>query len=242
MSNVFLATSLITLAERSTGCTDEQEEECEGEVFGFRPSSLITIIGTISGLMAAFFLPIIGAIVDYTKYRKATYTTIATASMVIQAIQIGTVEATWFPMAILQAINGFFYSALAVAANAYQPEIVREVGEELYTVYSARYYVWMFGMQAFYLVIVVGVTTFLGADDVVTAQFGQGIDVVVSGFFYYISVYYFTRKEPKRTLENGQSLVLAGIKQVATTTMNIAKHYPSTLGRFLIAVLFGQAG
>lgn len=243
MSNVFLSTSLITLAERSVGCKDDQEEGCVGKVFGFKPSSLITIIGTISGLMAAFLLPIIGAIVDYTKHRKGTYTTIATTSIVIQAIQIGTVQATWFPMAILQAINGFLYLALAVAANAYQPEIVRDVGAELYTIYSARYYLWMFGIEALYLIVVSGVTgILLDADDVLTAQFGQGFDVFLSGFFYYISIYYFTHKEPKRTLENGQSLVVAGIKQVGTTTMNITKHYPSTLGRFLIAVIFGQSG
>ena len=49
MSNVFLSTSLITLAQRSIGCTDDNSV-CEGEIYGFRPSSLITIIGTSKSL------------------------------------------------------------------------------------------------------------------------------------------------------------------------------------------------
>ncbi len=235
MSNVFLATSLITLARSSA---DEN-----GEVYGFKPSSLITIIGTISGLLAAFLLPIIGAIVDYTKHRKTSFMVIAMTSMLIQAIQIGTVEATWFPMAVLQALNGFFYSALAVAANAYQPEIVREVGPDVFTMYSSNYYMWMFGTEALYLIVVVGVSVaFLDQDDVLTGQFGQAFDFLVSGFFYFLAAYFFTHQPPKRRLEAGKSLLLAGVKQVGKTTINIAKHYPSTLGRFLLAVLFGQSG
>ena len=129
MSNVFLSTALITLAERSVGC-DDNDEVCEGKVYGFRPSSLITIIATISGLLSAFLLPIIGAVVDYTRHRKGLAITFTALVMTIQAIQIGTVQATWFVMAVLQAINGFFYQALMVAAYAYLPEIRRRVGNK----------------------------------------------------------------------------------------------------------------
>jgi MFS-type transporter involved in bile tolerance (Atg22 family) len=158
MSNVFLSTSLITLAERSVGCIDG--EQCSGEVYGFRPSSLITIIATISGVLSALLLPFIGAIVDYTKHRKLLGVIVAFVLISVQAIQIGTVEATWFPMAILQALNGFFYQALTLAAYAYLPEIKRAVGEETMTKYSSNFYMWMFSCEAMYLVVVIGMLLF----------------------------------------------------------------------------------
>ena len=246
MSNVFLSAALITLAEQSLGCDidnrDDENYVCEGKVYGFRPSSLITIIATVSGLLAAFLLPIIGAIVDYTKHRKLMGGIFAFLLITIQAIQIGTVEATWFPMAILQAINGFFYQAVTLAAYAYLPEISRAVGEATMTIYSSRFYMWMFGMEALYLIIVVGVSIYFGFGDQYTAHVGQAFDVFVSGFFYTLGFYFFTNKEPRRTLPEGTSFLSAGFKQVFVTTKGIVKHYPSTLTWFLLAIVFAEAG
>ena len=74
MSNVFLSRSLIKLAENEAlqSCEDEGivADDCELTVYGFRPSSLVTNIAVIAGLLAAFLLPIVGAIVDYTDHRK----------------------------------------------------------------------------------------------------------------------------------------------------------------------------
>ncbi len=64
MSNVFLAAAIIYLARSEIGC-EEVESTC-GTVYGFKPSSLITLVATASGIMSAFLLPYIGAIVDYT--------------------------------------------------------------------------------------------------------------------------------------------------------------------------------
>ena len=247
MSNVFLSTALIALAKRHVGCNDiveegEEEEECLGQIYGFRPSSLITIIATISGLLSAFLLPIIGAVVDYTKHRRSAVAIFATLLIAIQAIQIGTVQATWFPMAILQAINGFFYQALTLAAYAYLPEIRSAVGDATMTSYSSKFYMWMFGMEIVYLIVVIGITTVLEADDPLTGRIGQAVDAPLSGFFYALGFYFFTNKEPKRSLPEGTSLITAGFKQVFVTSKGIIQHYPSTLTWFLLAVVFAEAG
>ncbi len=110
MSNIILATSFLFLAKRQVaGCEEEQDVECTAKVYGMKPSSLITVIGTVSGLLTAFFLPIIGAIVDYTPFRWECGAYSSAVFILIQAIQIGTGDRTWFVMAILQAINGFLY-------------------------------------------------------------------------------------------------------------------------------------
>ncbi len=72
MSNVFLSTSLIVLAKMDLGCdVEDSEAVCEGKVYGFKPSSLITLIATVTGILSSFLLPFLGALVDYTKYRHA---------------------------------------------------------------------------------------------------------------------------------------------------------------------------
>lgn len=107
MSNVFLSTAFITLAERELGCEDDNVE-C-GKVHGFKPSSLISIIGAASGVISAFVLPYMGAVVDHSRHRRALGMYASLAFIVIQTIQIGTMQWNWFFMVILQVINGFIY-------------------------------------------------------------------------------------------------------------------------------------
>ena len=246
MSNIFLSVSLITLGERSTGC-EYEDEVCDGTVTGLnlKPSTLIPLIATATGILSAFLLPIIGAIVDYTKHRKSMTGIFAATLIAIQAIQIGTVESTWFTMAILQAINGFIYQGLTLCSFAYLPEIRRMVGATRMTSYSSRFYSWMFGMEVVYLIIVSIVATFMfkGAfSDQYTAQFGQGLDVLISGSCYVIAMYFFTAKPARRELPEGDSLIFKGFAQVAQTTAGIVKHYPTTLPKFYLAVLFCESG
>lgn len=132
MSNVFLSTALIFYASEAAGCVEDDGtilEDCDGKVDGFKPASLITNISVISGLLAAFFMPIVGAIIDYTPYRRTTGVVSAVILSVIQATQIALYSSTWYAMMILQAIAGFVYQVQVLATYAYLPDIARAVGE-----------------------------------------------------------------------------------------------------------------
>lgn len=137
MSNIFLASSLIYLAAEEADCLIEESEEltvdedCENKVHGFRPSSLITNIAVVSGLLSAFFMPLIGALVDFTPHRKLAGVLAAALMTMIQGMQIYTVSDTWFVMAIFQAIAGFIYQIEIISTYAYLPEISRVVGENI---------------------------------------------------------------------------------------------------------------
>ncbi len=253
LSNIFLSASLITLAKIHVGCIERDvdngnivavDDICDKRVYGFKPSSLMTNIAALSGVLAAFLLPFIGAIVDYTRHRKLIGCIAAVVIMTVQAVQIGTVEATWFTMAILQALNGFFTAALRVVAFAYLPEIQRIVGDEVMPRLNARFLIWGSWSQLLYLVVVAGIGLLLKTfnDDVVIAQIGQGADVILSGVFFALAFYFFTKKEARRELPEKSFLLFAGFKQVFCTSRGIWKHYRSTLGWFFLAVLFGRTG
>jgi MFS-type transporter involved in bile tolerance (Atg22 family) len=141
MSNIFLSSSFIYLASKDAGCVDAEgvvTDECNIKVHGQRPSALVANIAVISGLLSAFLMPISGAMVDYTPYRKQVGVGAALLMTLIQAIQIGTVPATWFPMSILQAISGFLYQVEILATYAYLPDIYRVVGRTVMTKCTCR--------------------------------------------------------------------------------------------------------
>lgn len=132
MSNIFLSTSLIYLAQEEAGCVDEEGEvidDCDGTAYGFQPASFVSNIAVIASVLSALFMPLLGAMVDYTDHRKTVGVLMSSALIAIQITQIGTVSSTWFYMAILQAISGFLYQGLVLSIYAYLPDMSYRVGE-----------------------------------------------------------------------------------------------------------------
>ena len=112
MSNLYLATSFVFLANQEAGCLDENNMtilNCRGRVYGMAPSAIVSNVAVVSGILSAFFMPLFGAILDYTSHRKLVGVIATVIMVMVQAVQIYTVESTWFPMVILQAVSGFLY-------------------------------------------------------------------------------------------------------------------------------------
>lgn len=239
ISNIFLSSSLIALAEMEVGCFDS-EDEC-GKIYGFKPSSLISIIAVVTGILSSFLLPFMGAIVDYTPNRHAMGVISSIILVTIQAIQIYTVQSTWFPMAILQAINGFMYQVVTLVAYGYLPEIALSIEEKRWHWYSSLYYIVLFGHQVIFLVIIAAIVLIWSTDSVLTAQISQAIDVIVTGAYFVVTFYYFTKKEAKAKLPEGSNLCGAGFTQVFRTAKGLYQHYPKTIGNFFLGCVFSEA-
>jgi len=245
-SNFFLSTAFLELAKREAGCIDEDDDDeeysvCEKKVYGFKPASLILLIPTISGVMSAFLLPVVGAMIDYTPYRRTLFAIFSCILLSIQGAQVATMETTWFIMIILQAINGFIFDGVSISRIAYLLEIATDVGEEVMTSYAGYFNASFYVSQLGFIITNVAIMIGAGLDEVGIARIAQGFDVVVSGIFYYLAWTFFSNTEGKELPEN-DSLILAGFKQNFRTIKGMYQHYRSTLFLYFIAVLFQQTG
>ncbi len=63
----------------------------------------------------------------------------------------------------------------------------------------------------------------------------------MTGCYYYLSWYFFTQRETKNQLKDGESLITAGFKQVFRTSKGIFQFYPRTVGLFFVGVTFTEA-
>jgi len=98
MSNVYLANSMIHLACKQGGGFEEGKEFCTDysvEVYGMKPGALISNIAVIASVLAAFLMPIFGAVIDFTPHRRMVGVGTALILFAISAIQIGTVEVSF---------------------------------------------------------------------------------------------------------------------------------------------------
>lgn len=231
MSMVFLSSALMHLSENE-----------EQEMFGLKPSSLVTAIGTVSGILSAIMLPFMGAVVDGTPHRRKVGIISTFMLVTIQTIQIMTVRQTWKYMALLQALNGFIFQVATLAAYSYLPEMAREIGESRMTKYSSKFFIMMFALESIYLIIVIGISIHFRMDDVGTSALAQSINVLGAGWCYYNGWKYLTDRPGNRSLNDDRSFFASGFVQVYRTASGICKHYASSLGWYLFAVLFAEAG
>ena len=107
---VFVSSDLLRLAKEAAGCLDSGEE-CTG--------SIVMVVGRLS----AFLMPLIGSIIDRTKYRRAVGSLSAGFISFTILLQMFMMEAFWFVAAILQIIVDFSYSVHLCAVDAYLPEL-----------------------------------------------------------------------------------------------------------------------
>jgi MFS-type transporter involved in bile tolerance (Atg22 family) len=244
MSNIFMSTSLLWLAKDAAGCFDEPiaDGQCNKSIYGMKAESFITNIATIAAVLAALFMPICGALVDYTPHRKSVGIVTALIMIAIQAAQIGTVEQTWFAMGILQALAAFIYQLQLVVLFAYMPEIAREVGEISMTKFSSHFSLAQYVTSTLFLVVITGITIAFSTSAVVSGQISQGVNTVTSLICFTVGWFkYLTPRPAVRAVPEGHWLLLEGFKQNWRTAKSVQKHYKHGLRYFLLAVVFAEA-
>lgn len=247
MSNIFLSTALIRLAAEEAGCfvpDDDGTEtpDCDYKIYGYKPSSLVTNIAVVSGLLSAFFMPITGAIVDYTPHRRSLGIIASVISMTIQAVQVGTVSSTWFAMAILQAINGCLYQVMVLVTYAYLPDISGIVGQVLMTDFTSLWIITQFGASLAFLVLVSAIGVFAGLNSFSLARLSQALNVLCSGSLFFFGWKLLPSIPNLHQLEAGKSLIGAGFVQIWKTSKGIKTHYGGSVGYFFLTIIFVEAG
>ena len=247
MSNVFLSSSLIYLASLEAGCVDLETEEliddCDGKAKGFKPTSLITNISVVSGLLAAFFVPVLGAVIDYTRYRRHVGIITAVLVTIIQGLQIATVEETWFVMACLQAVVGFLFFVQIMATFAYLPEMARNVGGSTMNHFTKWFTFLQFLTQLIFLIVIIVPGIIFNIDTIQTAQLGQAVSTTfILGGFIYAWGYILPNRPAARELPEGHTLWLEGFRQNYRTVGIIRQHYKKGLKWFMLTNAVAEAG
>jgi len=243
MSNLLLSSALLQLANEAAGCDEITETETVScKIYGFRPSSLISNIAIIAGLMSAFTMPIIGAMIDYSSHRRNIGIFSAGLMILIQAIQIGIGGSTWFAMALLQAIAAFIYQVQILATYAYLPDISGIVGEKSMTNYTSIWMITQFATGLAFLLVVGIIATLVGFTSVQTGQLSQGLNVLCSGSVFFLGWRLLPNVPTLQVKPEGQSYFTAGFSKIWKTTKGINSEYGGSVRWYFLAVVFGEAG
>ncbi len=233
---VFLGPYVSNLAEQAAGA--------DGLVrllgVPLAPYSFVSYCVSISVVLQVLFLPILGAIADYSSLRKRLMQIFAIAGSWATMFMFFITDQTWWLGGLLFIIANLCFGAAIVFYNAYLPDIAEP--EERDRVSSVG---WALGYLGGGLLLTLNLALFLLRD---TLGIDSGLAVRInlfSGGLWWFSWSFVTwrllrSRDKAKALPPGETYLSTGLKQLWETFQETAK-YPHTI-RFLIAYLLYNDG
>ena len=245
--------ALLKLAKDAAGCEVDPPEgetevpECHERIYGIRPSSLLSTMGTIVDVFSVCLMPLCGAIVDTTPHRRLLGRILVSFFCTFLFVTIFVSEDTWFPIAILQIIWGFFVWFQNMITYSYLPDLTKV--ESIMIEYTRSFAALSYISMVLYTGCVIGAKAGMGymdeaensatlEDDTNTARLAQSLSFAISIIGLGIAWGCLFKKRPAiRILQEGQSIWTSGFRQVAKTVREINLHHVR-LKWFYISIMF----
>jgi len=241
-SAVYLSVAIVSLAKRQAGCEVETDTNdiCDVRVYGLRPSSLLTTYSTIVGIISAFSLPVVGAVVDYTCHRKFIGLITAIAQILLVSSQIFLNESNWFIITISQVFNAFIGWVHTLAVFAYLPELT-ENSKQLVN-WTTSFHVLQYVSLILFLASMLGILKFSGFDgandQIPASRISNALAVSVITPFYMLTWTFLMRKKNAfHELPGNSSLWTIGFVKVFQTSKTLYQNHRSLMWFFFNVAL-----
>lgn len=195
---------------------------------------------SISVILQVFFLPILGAISDFTHLKKRLMMTFAYIGAGATILLFFVTANTILLGGLLFIIANLSFGAAIVFYNAFLPEIASP--DERDAVSSRGFGLGYLG-GGLLLVLNLVVVLFVLADD---AGLAVRLSLASAGVWWFVFTYFFTQprlvqRAARRALPSGENYLSVALKQLRHTLHDMRHKYPNTL-RYLIAYLVYNDG
>ncbi|MFZ0544620.1 MAG: MFS transporter [Candidatus Promineifilaceae bacterium] len=229
----FLGPYLLNLAQEQGGVN----------ILGFivEPAAFFPACVSLSVILQIFFLPVLGAIADYSNLKKRMM-------MLFAYIGAGATIALFLVQGNLVILGGLLFiianlsfGAAIIFYNAFLPEIANP--DERDSVSSRGFALGYLGGG---LLLLANLVLFYVMDKNGQGGLAVRINLASAGVWWLLFTYFFPQRrliqrQPARTLPEGENYLSHSIKQLGMTLGELVNKYPMSL-RFLIAYLVYNDG
>jgi MFS transporter, UMF1 family len=204
------------------------------------PDSFLPYCISFSVGMQVLFLPILGAIADYSHLRKQMMRLFATIGAVATILMFFLTGDLWWLGGVLFIIANLTFGAAIVFYNAYLPDIASEDERDRVSSYG-----WAMGYLGGGLLLALNLAFFLFSDKLgVPGDLAVRINLASAGIwwlgFSFITWARVRARHASRSLPAGETYGTIGFKQLRKTLGEV-NHFPETL-KFLLAYFLYNDG
>jgi UMF1 family MFS transporter len=228
----------------SDGCIHGQTVCTPGNLpnTGIKASTVLTLMNTVNSFISACFMPILGAIVDHTKYRWQ----IAFYSMVFlvfgNAFQsVFLTKELFYPIIILQVIGTWAFTCHVITSFAYLPELTNDMIVRTDINKYSNVTLHLTQVVGIFLVLILGGVMSIGDDDIKMAKMAQGVTAVFTGaVFSYVWLGMMKKRPALHEMKENEGYLTKGFMQLKSTFARLGSDY-RPMKWFLIAIVFTEA-
>ena len=238
IGTVFLGPYLASLAAQAAS----QSPDKLAHFFGIpvAPDSFFPYCISFSVLMQVVFLPILGAIADYSHRRKQMMQLFATIGAIATILMFFTTAATWWLGGVLFIIANLTFGASIIFYNSYLPDIASEDQRDRVSSYG-----WAMGYLGDGLLLVLNLALYMFSGKLgIPKDLAVRINLASAGVWWLTFAFFtWTRLHPRhatKQLPQGETYVRVGFKQLWGTIREM-KNFPETL-KFLLAYFLYNDG
>jgi len=204
------------------------------------PDSFLPYCISFSVGLQVLFLPILGAIADYSHLRKRMMQIFATIGAVATIAMFFVVGDLWWLGGVLFIIANLAFGAAIVFYNAYLPDIASEEERDRVSSYG-----FAMGYIGGGILLALNLAFFIFSDTIgVPGDLAVRINLASAGIWWMgFSLLTWARLKPRhaaRALPAGQSYIGVGFKQLGNTFREL-KHFPETI-KFILAYFLYNDG
>lgn len=204
------------------------------------PDSFLAYCVSFSVFMQVLFLPILGAIADYSHLRKRMMQIFAAIGALATISMFFVTGNLWWLGGVLFIIANLAFGAAIVFYNAYLPDIASEEERDRVSSYG-----FAMGYIGGGVLLALNLAFFIFSDDIgVPSTLAVRINLASAGVWWMgFSLITWTRLRPRhaaRALPPGESYISIGFKQLGKTFREM-KYFPETL-KFLLAYFLYNDG
>ncbi|GAB4520562.1 MAG: MFS transporter [Anaerolineales bacterium] len=203
------------------------------------PDSFLPYAVSFSVAMQVFFLPILGAIADYSHRRKQLMQFFATIGALATIAFFFVTDPLWWLGAILFVIANLTFGAAAVFYNSYLPDIASEDQRDRVSSYGWALGYLGGGLLLFFNLIFYQFHEKLGVPTGLAIRINLASAGVWWLGFSFLTWARLRSRHAAHTLPAGETYLSIGVKQLKRTLREI-RHYPETLKYLLAYFLYND--
>ncbi|MEW6240915.1 MAG: MFS transporter, partial [Chloroflexota bacterium] len=230
------------LAEHGRAWVEEVDPPLLVNLLGIpiAPDSFLPYCISFSVGMQVLFLPILGAIADYSHRRKQMMQLFATIGAICTILLFAVTGDLWWLGGFLYILANLTFGAALVFYNSYLPDIASEDQRDRVSSFG-----WAMGYLGGGLLLILNLALYLLNDQFKFMDGGMAVRInLASAGIWWIGFSFFTwaRVKPRHAihaLPQGETYISAGFKQLGGTFREL-KHFPETLKYLLAYFLYND--
>ncbi|GAB1471794.1 MFS transporter [Chloroflexota bacterium] len=238
VGTVFLAPYVASLAAEAALAYSDGKVRLLG--LAIAPDSFMGYCISISVLLQVLFLPILGAIADYSHMRKRMMQIFATIGAFATILMFFVTGSVWWLGGLLYIVANLAFGAAIVFYNAYLPDIASEDERDRVSSYG-----WAMGYLGGGILLALNLAFYTLRENLgVPTELAVRINLASAGIwwlgFSFITWKRLRSRHASRTLPPNETYVRVGFRQLWKTVREIKK-FPETV-KFLFAYFLYNDG